>query len=72
MKKENIYRVFYGISALLVLVFIIAIAIDHRMCYKCDPGYFFVLFYQKTLFILLPALLCFMLGLFLKHHYNRE
>ena len=71
MKKENIYRIFYVLAVLLLIAFIVVLAFDHRLCYKCDPAYFFVLVYRRVLVLLLPALLSLGLGVFLKHNYNR-
>ena len=65
--KNKLHLIFYILSLLLLIIFIAVISLDHRMCYKCDPGYFFVLLFKRMYEFMLPSLFSFISALILKH-----
>lgn len=71
MTKNKIYRIFYVISAILLTAFVVVLAVDHRLCYKCDPGFFFVLLFKRMYEFLLPSLLTFLVGVFFRQKFNK-
>ena len=66
MKRLKLYKILYVVSLILLIIFAVVLAIDHRLCYKCDPGYFFILLFERMFQFLLPALISFVAAVILK------
>lgn len=73
MNKENIFKLLYCVSALLIVGFGIRIGADayqYNNALNSAPFYVFVL--ARAAEFILPALICFAVGLALKKKYGRK
>lgn len=75
MKKENIYKVLYVVSALFVLGFLISFGVDAVKYYTnvyigSAPLYAYLI--GRAVEFLLPSVIIFVLGLILKAKYSQN
>ncbi len=70
MKKENIYKILYLVSILLIIGFLIRLGVDY---FKYDninnsvPFYMFIIF--RVLEFILPSIILFIIGKVIKKKY---
>lgn len=73
MKKENIYKFLYAVSAFLVLGFAIRFGVD--IC-KCNTGansaplYLFAI--QRVIEFILPSIIVFVVAIFVKKKFTNK
>ena len=72
MKKENYYKLIWGISALLVVGFAIRLGADY---YKYDPITTSAPFYVNTIIraseFILPSIIVFIVGIFCRRKFTK-
>ena len=72
MKKDNIYKILYTISILLIIVFSIILGVDY---FKYDDvvtsAPFYVCVIIRGLEFLLPSIIAFFVGLIFRRKYSK-
>ena len=73
MNKEKIYKILYGISIFLIIVFVIMLVIDYfyyDIRNNSAPFYAFIL--VRILEILIPSILVFIIAKIVKKKYGKN
>lgn len=71
MRKENIYKFFYLLSALLLLGFAIRLGADYMKYDVSNSAPFYVFVMERTAEFVLPAIIALLAGLITKKKYNK-
>ena len=72
MKKQNIYKIFYIVSVLLVIAFCIQLPVEYYLydgTYTSAP--FYVTIIVRLIEFILPSTVLFIIGKVLKKKYNK-
>ncbi len=75
MKKENVYKILYAISAILVIVFIVASGVD---VYKYNTGGYigsaplWLYILLRAIQFVLPSIIVFVIAIICKKHFRKK
>ena len=73
MNKENIYKLLYCVSALLIIGFGIMVGVDaYRYSTALNSAPFYVFVLARAAEFILPSLICFVIGIAVKKKYGRK
>ena len=75
MKKENVYKILYAISAILIFAFLVASGID---VYKYNTGGYigsaplWLYIFLRAVQFVLPSVIVFLIAIIFKKHFRKK